>query len=67
MDRVLLHCLQLVDVDVAVLRQLLQQAGETESKVIDVLPRPEGQVIPLLVQLLHDRLAGTVDADATRR
>jgi hypothetical protein len=42
--------------------QLLHQVRETESKVIDVLPRPEREAVPLLAQLLHRRLLGAVEA-----
>jgi hypothetical protein len=34
-----------------------------ESKVIDVLPELEREVVPLLVQLLHRHLLGVVEAD----
>jgi hypothetical protein len=62
--KVLLHRLLLVDVAVAVSRQLLHQAGEAESKVVDILPWPEREAVPLLAQLLHRRLSDTIDADA---
>jgi hypothetical protein len=50
--KILLHHLLLVDVAVFVPRQLLHQAGETESEVVDVLPRPEHDAVPLLAHLL---------------
>jgi hypothetical protein len=46
---VLLHSLLLIDVTVVVARQLLHQAGEAESKVVNVLPRPEREAVLVLV------------------
>jgi hypothetical protein len=44
-------------------RQLLHQARETESKVIDILPGLEHEVVPLLAQLVNRCLLGVVKAD----
>jgi hypothetical protein len=61
---VLLHRLLLIDVDVVVSRQLLHQAGEAESEVVNVLPWPEREAVPLLAQLLHRRLSDAIVTDA---
>jgi hypothetical protein len=46
--KVLLHCLLLINVTIVVSRQLLHQAGEAKSEVIDVLPWPKCEAVPLL-------------------
>jgi hypothetical protein len=49
---------------VAELHHLLLQSVKTESKVINVLTWPEGQVLPLLAKCLQRGLEGAVAADA---
>jgi hypothetical protein len=61
--KILLHRLLLVDVAITVPRQLLHQAKEMESEVINVLPGPEREAVPQLAQLLHRRLPGMIEAD----
>ena len=49
---------------VAKLHHFLQRSVETESKIINVLAWLEGQVLPLLAELLQCGLAGAIAADA---
>jgi hypothetical protein len=51
---------------IAELHHLLLQSVETKSKVINILTRLEGQVLPLLAKCLQRGLAGAVTTDACR-
>jgi len=51
----------LVEVLLAVQNHLLLQCHEPESKLLDLLPRVEGEVVPLLAQPLQRGTADAVD------